>query len=77
MVDATRPHGLTTRRLPNGGPVEPPLEYDWTARWAARPVGVCVRCQDPAHTLGPDGRPWHAFCYYAPNLPAPSTGGPK
>jgi hypothetical protein len=32
-------------------------------RWQPEPVGLCRRCWWPAHTLGEDGRPWHAFCW--------------
>ena len=32
-------------------------------RWREEPFGVCQRCYWDAHTLGPDGKPWHAFCW--------------
>ncbi len=31
--------------------------------WRTVPFGPCPRCQWPANTLGPDGQPWHAFCW--------------
>jgi hypothetical protein len=40
-------------------------------RWRWRPVafGPCPRCYWPAHTLGPNGQPWHAFCWGNPDPP--------
>lgn len=72
MSDATRPRRFPTVPSPGRGPVEPPVEYDWKAQWQDEPAGPCVRCHDPAHTLGPDERPWHAYCWYVPDLPVPS-----
>jgi hypothetical protein len=31
--------------------------------WRTVPFGRCPRCQWPANCLGPDGQPWHAFCW--------------
>jgi hypothetical protein len=47
------------------GPVEPRATW----RWREEPFGVCQRCYWDAHTLGPDGRPWHPFCWANPNPP--------
>jgi hypothetical protein len=33
----------------------------WT--WRAVPFGPCPRCRWPAHTLGPNGSPFHPFCW--------------
>ena len=60
------------------GPVQPayrpgeaPHGYRWADQWRAEPVGRCVRCRDRSHTPGPDGRPWHPFCWMVPTLPVP------
>jgi hypothetical protein len=37
--------------------------------WHPDPVGVCQRCYWDAHTLGPDGKPWHAYCWRNPTSP--------
>lgn len=73
MADATRPRRLSTAPSPGGGPVEPPIEYDWVDAFADDPVGSCRRCKTPTHTLGPDDRPWHAYCFYVPDLPGPPS----
>jgi hypothetical protein len=36
-------------------------EHRWA--WRPSPFGPCPRCYWPANTLGPDGQPWHAFCW--------------
>jgi hypothetical protein len=54
-----------------------PTGYDWAVRWQPDPVGQCVRpgCithRAPdrlTHTLGPDGCPWHAYCWSEPEEP--------
>jgi hypothetical protein len=38
-------------------------------RWRKVPFGPCPRCYWPAHTLGPNGQPWHAFCWGNPDPP--------
>jgi hypothetical protein len=52
-------------------PGEPPHGWSWRDHWRDEPVGTCSRpaCPWPAHTLGPDGRPWHAFCWMVPTQP--------
>jgi hypothetical protein len=51
-------------RLPEG--------WSWRARWRADLMGACVRCGTEANTEGPDGRPWHPFCWGAAGTP-PAT----
>jgi hypothetical protein len=42
-----------------------PTEFEW--RWERAPVGPCVVCGGPCHTLGPDGRPVHPIgCWGKP-----------
>jgi hypothetical protein len=48
-----------------------PDGWSWPARWQAEPVGVCVRCGEPANTSGPDSRPWHPLCWSAAGTPPP------
>jgi hypothetical protein len=50
-------------------PGETPHGWRWADQWRDEPVGTCTRCPWPAHTPGPDGRPWHAFCWMVPTLP--------
>jgi hypothetical protein len=42
-------------------------------RWVWREVafGPCPRCRWPAHTLAPNGSPFHPFCWGNPD-PVPS-----
>jgi hypothetical protein len=47
-----------------------PEGWSWRARWHAELVGPCVRCGAQANTEGPDGRPWHPFCWGAAGTPA-------
>jgi hypothetical protein len=51
------------RRLPTGPPAP-----RW--QWRQVPFGRCPRCHWPANTLGPDGQPWHAFCWGNPDPPS-------
>jgi hypothetical protein len=55
-----------------------PAGWSWPARWQAEPTGACTRCGGEANTTGPDGRPWHPFCWAAagkpPRHPAYQTG---
>jgi hypothetical protein len=44
-------------------------EHRWT--WRERPYGACVRCRWPAHTLAPNGVPFHPFCW---DNPGPISG---
>jgi hypothetical protein len=54
------------------------IGWDWAARWQPDPVGRCSRpgccpgrkVQWP-HTLGPDGKPWHAYCWADPTPTPP------
>jgi len=48
-----------------------PDGWSWRARWHAEPVGACVRCGAQANTTGPDGRPWHPYCWAAAGTPPP------
>jgi hypothetical protein len=46
-------------------------EFEWC--WERAPVGPCVVCGGPCHTLGPDGRPVHPIgCWGKPARQAPS-----
>jgi hypothetical protein len=47
----------------------PPPERPQTWRWREESFGVCQRCYWDCHTLGPDGRAWHAFCWDNPTSP--------
>jgi hypothetical protein len=40
-----------------------PDGWSWRRQWSAEPVGRCRRCRRASHTAGPDGEPWHAFCW--------------
>jgi hypothetical protein len=44
-------------------PMDPP--HRWS--WRAVPFGACVRCRWLAHTLAPNGVPFHAFCWGNPD----------
>jgi hypothetical protein len=50
----------------------PIAEVEFLPRWHWReePFGPCPRCWWPAHCLGPDGRPWHAFCWGNNTVPS-------
>jgi hypothetical protein len=52
-------------------PGEPPYGWRWSAHWRDEPYGECIRCKALTHTPGPDGQPWHAFCWMVPELPRP------
>lgn len=41
----------------------------WRWHWREEPFGPCNRCYWDTNTLGPDGRPWHAFCWENPSPP--------
>jgi hypothetical protein len=45
----------------------PLLPHEWV--WRPVPFGPCPRCWWPANTLGPNGSPWHAFCWGNPDPP--------
>jgi hypothetical protein len=37
------------------------VDHRWT--WRSVPFGPCPRCRWPAHTLGPNGSPFHPYCW--------------
>lgn len=47
------------------------LPPGWRWQWRQRPYGACPRCRWPAHTLAPNGVPFHAFCWGNPD-PVPA-----
>jgi hypothetical protein len=47
----------------------PPVQiWQELHRWSWRqvPFGPCPRCRWPAHTLAPNGSPFHPFCWGNP-----------
>ncbi len=51
------------------GQAEMPAGWNWRQRWSAEEVGRCRRCRRVSHTAGPDGQPWHPYCWGNPNPP--------
>jgi hypothetical protein len=49
--------------------VPPNTPPGWAWDWRAEPYGSCQRCPWPSHSLGPDGKPWHPFCWADPHQP--------
>jgi hypothetical protein len=47
------------------GPLDVETLHLWS--WRAVPFGPCPRCRWPAHTLGPNGSPFHPFCWGNPD----------
>jgi hypothetical protein len=50
-----------SRALDALAPLRPYYLTRWS--WRAVPYGPCPRCRWPAHTLGPNGSPFHPFCW--------------
>lgn len=65
-VEVIAEHGNGHRPRP------PALPAGWVWEWRPVSFGRCVRCPWPANTLGPDARPWHAFCWAVPDAPVPA-----
>jgi hypothetical protein len=57
-------------------PPELPVGWNWRQRWSADDIGRCRRCRRVSHTAGPDGQPWHPYCWGNPN-PAPRAARRK
>ena len=51
----------------------PDIPPGWRWDWRPVPFGTCQRCPWPVHTRGPDGRPWHPFCWVEPDRPVPAN----
>jgi hypothetical protein len=50
-----------------------PAGWSWREQWQADPIDACVRCGEPAHTTGPDGRAWHSLCWAAAGARVPMS----